>query len=161
MASEQPPEDPQRAHQVSDAGTVRHLLGQLEEVLLRSEHQIASEVGARVAPAWQRATQGEARWQVSMGVVAALAMQVTLPKEVIFRPRWLLPSLAGLLLLGLLAANPARIDRRSPALRVASLMLIATVSLANASSAGRLITHLVRGTGAMPPTCCSPAVPSG
>jgi uncharacterized membrane protein len=127
-------------------GDVRHLLRQLEEALVRSEHGVVNEVGSRLVPAWQRVTDGEARWQVSVGVVAAIVMQATLPQEVGLRPRWLLPTLAGVLLVALVVANPRRINRRSRVLRTGSLVLIAIVSLANASSAVRLVAHLVQGT---------------
>jgi uncharacterized membrane protein len=139
-------EQSQGEAQMDDAGNVRHLLRQLEDVLVRSERQVVTGVGSRVVPAWQRATEGEPRWQVSLGVVAAIAMQVTLPQEVVLRPRWLLPTLAGILLVALVAANPRRINRRSPALRAGSMVLIAMISLANAWSAGRLVTDLLRGT---------------
>jgi uncharacterized membrane protein len=143
MADDEPRHDepPGRA---DDPGHVHHLLRQLEDALLRPEQPFVEE--ARVTPAWLRATEGEPRWQVSLGVIAALTMQVTLPHEVILRPRWFLPTLGGLLLVALVAVNPRHINRRSPALRVGSMALIAIISLSNAWSAGRLVTDLVRGT---------------
>lgn len=130
-----------------DPASVHHVLRQLEGILLGSERKVVGEVGSRAVPAWRRVTDGEARWQESLGVVAALAMQVTLPEGVVLRPRWLLPSVAVALLAGLLVANPKRINRRSPVLRAASMLLIAVLSSANGWSAGRLIVELVRGTG--------------
>ncbi len=59
-------------------------------------------------------------------------------------PRYLLPALELLLLIGLTALNPGRIDRRDSRLRIASLVLIAAVSLANIVSATRLVGELVR-----------------
>ena len=137
MADNEPPGDP---------GNVGRLLRQLQDALVRSEQQVVGGVGAVVAPAWQRATEGEPRWQVSLGVLAALAMQVTLPQEVVTRPRWLLPALAVLLLVALSVANPRRINKRSPALRAGSMLLIGIISLANASSAFRLVADLLNGT---------------
>jgi uncharacterized membrane protein len=152
MANEQLPEHPHRAPR-DDVGKVGPLLRRLEDALLRSEQQVVGEVEARVAPAWQRETEGEHRWQVSLCVVVALTMQLTLAKEVIRRPLFLpslagilLPSLAGILLVALVAVNPRRINRRSSALRIASIVLIASISLANASSAGRLVTDIVQNT---------------
>lgn len=139
-------EQPHVRARPDDTGRVHQLLSQLEDALARGERHVVSEVGSRVVPAWQRVTDGEPRWQVSIGVIAALAMQVTLPEEVVQRPRWLLPTLAGLLLVALIVANPRRINRQSPALRVGSMMLIAIISLANAWSAGRLVADLLRGT---------------
>ena len=63
------------------------------------------------------------------------------------RPTWLLPVLEALVAIGLIIANPRRIDRQSVMLRYASLTLIALISLANAWSAGRLIWEIVNRTG--------------
>jgi len=128
-----------------DPTVARHLLRQLEAVIFHSEHQVTGEVGAQRVPAWKRDTEGEPRWQVSLGVVAAIALQVTLPGEVLIRPRWVLPAVAVSLLVTLIVANPRRINRESPVLRAASMALIAVISLSNAWSAGRLVTDLVRG----------------
>jgi uncharacterized membrane protein len=78
--------------------------------------------------------------------MAALAMQATLPRHLILGPRWLLPSLGGALLVALIVANPGRINRTSTILRGSSLALIATISLANGWSAGRLVYGLVTTT---------------
>ena len=59
-------------------------------------------------------------------------------------PRFLLPSLELLLLVGLTVADPGRIDRREMHLRVAGIVLISAVSLANMWSAVRLVSELVR-----------------
>jgi len=99
-----------------------------------------------VLPAWQRVTQGEPRWPVSLAVVVVIALQLVLPYRVAFRPRWLLPTVQGLMLIGIIAANPKRIDKESVRLRTATIGLIAVSTLANAWSAGRLIFHLVQGT---------------
>jgi hypothetical protein len=99
-------------------------------------------------PAWKRPTQGEARWQVTIAVAAAVALQFPLPDRlVLLRPAWLLPALEGLLLVGLVTANPRRINRESQAIRLASLTLAALLSLANAWSVAQLVTGLVHGKG--------------
>lgn len=105
------------------------------------------EAGERfILPAWQRVTKGEPRWPVSVAVVVSIALQITLPQGVAFRPRWLLPAAQALMLIGIIAANPLRIDAETKRLRGATIALILISSLANAWSAGRLVLHLVRGT---------------
>ena len=112
----------------------------------RIEHMLEGAETHVLVPAWRRVTRGEPRWPVSLAIVAAIAMQLTLPDKVALRPVWVLPTLATLLLVGLIVANPRRVDRESPVLRIASMTLIGVISLANAFSAGRLIYDLVQGT---------------
>jgi len=125
----------------------------LRERLQRLEHivdpgvKLVRGAGDRVIiPAWRQVTEGESRWPVSIAVIVAIVMQAALPSHVAVPPRWLLPALAALLLVGLIISNPRKIDRLSPPVRAASLVLIALMSLANAVSAGRLVIGLVRGT---------------
>jgi uncharacterized membrane protein len=105
-----------------------------------------------VGPAWRRVTRGEPRLAVSITIVVAIALQSALPARVANQPRWVLPGIAGVLLVGIIAANPSCINRRSPALRAATLLLIAVMSAANVASAARLIVDLVRAEGLRDPT---------
>jgi hypothetical protein len=61
--------------------------------------------------------------------------------------RALLPAAELLLLVGPVVANPVRIRRRHPALRWASLVLTALITVANAFSAALLIHALLTGNG--------------
>ncbi len=70
-----------------------------------------------------------------------------LPTRVANRPRWVLPGLAVVLLIGVFVAKSTQSQARSRWLRIVSLSLIAVMSLSNAASAGRLIVDLVRGEG--------------
>lgn len=96
-------------------------------------------------PAWRRLTDGESTWPVRAAVVTATALQVALPDRYEIPPTWLLPTLGGLLGIGFTVAHPHRITRHSPNLRTVSILLIAVITLANAGSAGRLITALLQG----------------
>jgi uncharacterized membrane protein len=98
-------------------------------------------------PAWQRRTDGEARWQVGICTAFAIGLQVAVPERLaVFRPGWILPALQGALLIALVAANPGRINRDSAALRTLGLTLAALISFANAWSVVRLAIGLVQGT---------------
>ena len=118
----------------------------------RLEHLAAPEVpaaealGRRVVPVWQGPHRGEHRLPVAAAVAVAIGLQVRLPSHLELGPGWVLPALEVGILIGLVAANPRRIDRKSRVLRFASIALIALASLANAYSAARLVTGLVNGT---------------
>lgn len=98
-----------------------------------------------IAPAWRHLTDGESTWPVRGAVLAATALQVALPNEYEIPPTWLLPTLGGLLGVGLSVAHPHRITKNSPQLRTVSILLISVITLANAGSAIRLITALLQG----------------
>jgi uncharacterized membrane protein len=132
--------------------SIAGLLGSLHEQLKRVERIVEPEVAAmksverHMVPAWRRATEGEHRLPVAAAVALAIALQLVLPDRLVIRPPWLLPALEGLLLVGLIAANPRRINRTSRALRAASVSLIALISLANAWSSGELIKGIINRT---------------
>ena len=98
------------------------------------------------APAWRRPTDGESRWVASCFVVVAIGLQVAIPHKLVIEPWWLLPAIEALLAIGLLVSNPRVENRTSGPLRMASIILIAVVSLANAWSAAYLVRGLVEGT---------------
>lgn len=92
-------------------------------------------------------TAGESRWAASAVVVVAIGLQLVLPDRLNLSFRFLLPTAEAVLLVTLIAFNPARIDRSSRPLRATSLALISVASLANAYSAIALINDLVSGNG--------------
>ncbi len=123
-------------------GDIRHHLNQLERLYGAGVH--GAEL--RLKPMWQEATEGENRLPVAAVIALAIVLQITLPDNLALRPNWLLPSLEGALLIGLVAANPRRIDRESRLLRTTSLVLIAAITVGNAWSAGHLIRGLIKGS---------------
>jgi hypothetical protein len=108
----------------------------LEEVRDLPEHLL---------PAWLRPTPGERRLPVQVATLVAIALQWALPARLALTPRWLLPGLEIALLAGLTALNPTRLTRSHPVGRVASLLMVASVTAANGVSAGLLADRLVRG----------------
>ncbi len=118
--------------------------------------RLADAVARQVAePVWQQITDGESRWPVTIVVSAAVAMQLALPSNVSLPNRWIIPTLEGAIAIGLIAANPRRINRVSTSLRVAAIGLIGLMSVANGWAAARLVRHLVRGTALTAPTLLS------
>ncbi len=106
--------------------------------MVSSEH-----TGTDPVPAWRRRTKGEHRWPALLAVAVAITLQTRLPDQMTFGNRWLLPGLEGVLLVGLLAVNPFRIDRRSSVLRMLGIGLTALVTLATAWSVVGLVAGLL------------------
>jgi uncharacterized membrane protein len=116
------------------------------EHLLQPEARALRDVESGLLPAWRRLTEGEPRWPVSLFVVLAIGVEVTLPQRLAVLPRFLLPALASAMLIALISVNPTRISRQNPRLRAASMALIGLLTVANAVSAGKLIAGLIQGT---------------
>jgi uncharacterized membrane protein len=114
-------------------------------LLNKAEHAAVRGAEATHMPAWRRRTRGEPRWPVTASVIAAIVLQTVLPDQLRQLPRYLIPALETALLIGLIAANPVRIERRSQAVRVASIVLIFLISLANATSAVLLVRLIIEG----------------
>lgn len=141
-----PPEGDREQHPAEGVlSSIHEQLRRIEDTLAPGVSE-AKAVEVRLAPAWKRATAGEHRLPVAAAVGVAIALQLVLPDKLVIHPIWLLPVLEGLLVVGLIAANPVRINRTSTLLRAASVALIVLISLANGWSTGELIDGLVNGT---------------
>lgn len=75
-------------------------------------------------------------------MLAAIALQLLLPARLSAGPRWLLPALEGVLLIGLSLATPRQLEHEHTTRRRAALTITAIVSVANIYSLGAL-THFL------------------
>ena len=100
-------------------------------------------------PAWMRRTRGEPRWPVTLTVIAAIGLQVVLPDK-LNALRYVLPALECALLVGLIIANPVRIERRSRVVAIASIVLTLLITIANAISAALLVRAILDGKAPHP-----------
>jgi uncharacterized membrane protein len=105
----------------------------------------AAEAGAgRAAP-----PRIEPRWPVGLAlgsfVVLTIVLRVVEPHRESLGPEWLVPGIEVLLLLVLLAADPAHIAGRRRWLRPLSIALVSALALVAAVSTGVLISELIRG----------------
>ncbi len=77
-------------------------------------------------------------------VLLAIALQLTLPPRLVIGPKWILPTLEGLMFIGLVIVSPQRRVQAEhiPSRRI-SLAIAALVSLANATSLALLIHFLL------------------
>ena len=81
-------------------------------------------------------------WPAQATILAAIALQLLLPKRLTAGPTWLVPALEGALLLGMFFATPNQLEHEHPLRRRAALGLTAFVSAANIFSLAEL-THLL------------------
>ncbi len=126
-------------------GALEHRFTEFLDSLEENGRAVASNTG-QLVPAWRRATQGEHRLPVTIAVLTIVAMQTFVPQRLSVTSRWVLPVIELVILGILVGSNPRRITHTSRRLRLLSILLIAVASAANAWSAGRLISGLIRGT---------------
>jgi hypothetical protein len=84
-------------------------------------------------------------WGPQVVVLAAILLDLALPDRLTIGPTWLLPSVEGLLLLGLVIASPQPNVRHSPLRRHLAISLIALVSAVNLVSLILLCHFLLHG----------------
>jgi uncharacterized membrane protein len=81
-------------------------------------------------------------WPAQATILAAIALQLTLPERLTVGPAWLLPTLEAVLLVGLSMASPRQLEGEHPRRRRIALGLTAFVSAANIFSLAAL-THFL------------------
>jgi hypothetical protein len=84
-------------------------------------------------------------WGPQLLIGAAILLDLSLSEKITVGPTWLLPSLEGLALIGLMVASPRPRMRHSPWRRHLALAMIALVSAANTVSLVLLCDRLLRG----------------
>jgi uncharacterized membrane protein len=84
----------------------------------------------------------EPAWPAQATVLVAIALQFTLPGRLTVGPFWLIPSLEGVLLVGLTFASPMQLEHEHAGRRRTALSMIAFVSAANIYSLAAL-THFL------------------
>jgi uncharacterized membrane protein len=87
--------------------------------------------------------RAEPFWPAQVTVLAAIALQLLLPKRLTVGPTWLLPALEGVLLIGLSLASPRELEGEHRVRRGVALSLTALVSFANIWSLYELIHFLL------------------
>lgn len=87
--------------------------------------------------------RGEARLPGVVATIAAIALYLGLPQELLIGPRYLIPGLELLLLIPLLAINPTRLTRETRISRILSLSLVFLIAATNLAALGMLIDALL------------------
>jgi uncharacterized membrane protein len=88
------------------------------------------------------AAAGESPWPAQLTVLAAICLQLALPKRLTVGPTWLVPALEGALLIGMFVATPRQLEHEHRRRRRVALGMTAFVSAANVYSLGAL-THFL------------------
>ncbi len=101
--------------------------------------------GASVSPGRPYPPRGvaESFWPAQLTVLAAIALQLSLPDRLTIGPSWLIPALEGVLLVGLFFATPNKLEFEHPRRRRVALGMIAFVSAANIYSLAALSKFLL------------------
>jgi uncharacterized membrane protein len=84
-------------------------------------------------------------WGPQLVVLVAILLDLILPRQLTLGPSWLLPSIEGVLLIGLASVSPHPSVRHHPRRRQVALGLIALVSAVNIYSLVLLCKHLING----------------
>jgi uncharacterized membrane protein len=84
-------------------------------------------------------------WPAEATVIAAIVLDLGLPKQLTIGPRWLLPIVEGLLVIGLVIASPKPNLKHSSARRQVAMGMIGLVSAVNLYSLGQLVHYLLQG----------------
>src|SRR5437763_8260428 len=87
-------------------------------------------------------------WPAQLTAAAALVLYVTLPHALIMGPKWLVPGVEGVLLLGLVITTPTRHHMQSSRLRGLIVGLVGLVSLTTLISLILLAHFLLDGSHA-------------
>jgi len=95
---------------------------------------------AHVVRPYPPPARAEPFWPALATVLAAIALQLLLPKRLTAGPRWLLPALETALLIGLAILSPSRLEGEHRGRRRLAVALTAFVSAANITSLA-LLSH--------------------
>jgi hypothetical protein len=87
----------------------------------------------------------ERRWPMACILVLAMAVPLLLPARFSIGPPWAVPAAEAVLLAALITIDRGRIDRRSAAGRVLSLVLLAVLVADAAGVTARLVADIVEG----------------
>jgi len=88
----------------------------------------------------------EPAWPAQLAILAAIALQLTLPGQLRLGPRAGIPALEIALAVGLLYATPRRLEGHHLVRRRVALVLTSLVSIANAGSLALLTHELLHST---------------
>lgn len=96
-------------------------------------------------PAWRRATEGERRWWVALGVLATIVLQTLLPQRFLLRPHYAIQVVEFICLGALVVAHPERMSDRPPRVRYLGMVFTGLIAVVNFGSLVLLIHQITDG----------------
>ena len=113
------------------------------DIVHRAQH-MAKDAG-QLLPGWLQPGNQESRWPVLVALIVAILMQRVIPVRYTVVPRWPLITMEALLVVVLLIINPVRLTRSTKVGAVASVLLLAAITIDNSASAVVLDYNIVTG----------------
>jgi hypothetical protein len=113
------------------------------QIVKRAQH-MAADAGHHL-PSWLRPGDPESRLPVLFALIAAIALQLAIPKHLTAVPRWPLIGLEVLLVAVLSWLNPIRLNRSTRVGKYATFLLLAAITLDNTLSAVLLDIRILSG----------------
>lgn len=92
-----------------------------------------------------RADRLESRWPILAAVLIVMVLTLLRPPEMRVAPRWVLPAVEVVLLAVMIARHPARVGRRTAALRAVSICAVGIVLADTLLTTVRLVDVLIHG----------------
>ena len=87
---------------------------------------------------------GESRWPMAVAVLAVVAIQLVLPRSLVFQHNWL-PIVEIVLLVAVIVSDPGRIDRVSRRVHWLSLALTGVLAASALVGTDRIVIQLLNG----------------
>ncbi len=112
------------------------------EQFVRRAERLAAE---HHVPSWLRPGDPESRLPVLFALIAAIALQLAIPKTYTVVPRWPLITLELLLLAVLIWLNPVKLTRSTRRGKYATWVLLAAITIDNTLSAILLDVRIITG----------------
>jgi uncharacterized membrane protein len=103
---------------------------------------VAQQPSAQTGRPYPPSPEAEPFWPAQLTVLVAIVVQVLLPERLTAGPGWLVPSMEGALLFGLIVVTPNVVEDDHPRRRRIALSLTAFVTAANIFSLAAL-THFL------------------
>src|SRR5262245_28936205 len=82
---------------------------------------------------------------MALAVLVAIVLTTLVPASLRHGPGWLAPLVEGVLLVVVVIGDPGRINRRSNAMRLLSIALVAALLLTSLSFTAQLVSDLITG----------------